>query len=333
GVDYKYKQKPKYQVRWKIIESYEGNSYTFIDPTQLPYNEKWEFPRNNLQFGKTLGAGAFGKVVEATAFGLGKEDAVLKVAVKMLKSTAHADEKEALMSELKIMSHLGQHENIVNLLGACTHGGPVLVITEYCCYGDLLNFLRRKSRVLETDPAFAIANSTASTRDLLHFSSQVAQGMAFLASKNCIHRDVAARNVLLTNGHVAKIGDFGLARDIMNDSNYIVKGNARLPVKWMAPESIFDCVYTVQSDVWSYGILLWEIFSLGLNPYPGILVNSKFYKLVKDGYQMAQPAFAPKNIYSIMQACWALEPTHRPTFQQICSFLQEQAQEDRRERD
>ncbi|KAF6080859.1 colony stimulating factor 1 receptor [Phyllostomus discolor] len=168
-------------------------------------------------------------------------------------------------------------------------------------------------------------------QDLLHFSIQVAQGMAFLTSKNCIHRDVAARNVLLTSGRVAKIGDFGLARDIMNDSNYIVKGNARLPVKWMAPESIFDCVYTVQSDVWSYGILLWEIFSLGLNPYPGILVNNKFYKLVKDGYQMAQPAFAPKNIYSIMQACWSLEPTHRPTFQQICLLLQEQAQEDDRD--
>ncbi|XP_006863937.1 PREDICTED: macrophage colony-stimulating factor 1 receptor [Chrysochloris asiatica] len=387
---YKYKQKPKYQVRWKIIERYEGNSYTFIDPTQLPYSEKWEFPRNNLQFGKTLGAGAFGKVVEATAFGLGKEDAVLKVAVKMLKSTAHADEKEALMSELKIMSHLGQHENIVNLLGACTHGGPVLVITEYCCYGDLLNFLRRKAeamlglnssagqgpdgiatgyknihlekKYLRRDSGFSSQGldtyvemrpvSTSSSndsfsehdldkedarplelRDLLHFSSQVAQGMAFLASKNCIHRDVAARNVLLTSGHVAKIGDFGLARDIMNDSNYIVKGNARLPVKWMAPESIFDCVYTVQSDVWSYGILLWEIFSLGLNPYPGILVNSMFYKLVKDGYQMDQPAFAPKNIYSIMQACWDLEPTCRPTFQQICFLLQEQAKADMKERD
>ncbi|XP_042637281.1 macrophage colony-stimulating factor 1 receptor [Orycteropus afer afer] len=386
---YKYKQKPKYQVRWKIIESYEGNSYTFIDPIQLPYNEKWEFPRNNLQFGKTLGAGAFGKVVEATAFGLGKEDAVLKVAVKMLKSTAHADEKEALMSELKIMSHLGQHENIVNLLGACTHGGPVLVITEYCCYGDLLNFLRQKAEAMlgpssspgqdpdgitgyknihlekkyvRRDSGFSSQGmdsyvemrpvSTSSSndsfseqgldkehgwplelRDLLHFSSQVAQGMAFLASKNCIHRDVAARNVLLTSGRVAKIGDFGLARDIMNDSNYIVKGNARLPVKWMAPESIFDCVYTVQSDVWSYGILLWEIFSLGLNPYPGILVNSKFYKLVKDGYQMAQPAFAPKNIYSIMQACWDLEPTRRPTFQQICFLLQEQVKVDRKEQD
>ncbi|XP_037017841.2 macrophage colony-stimulating factor 1 receptor [Artibeus jamaicensis] len=379
---YKYKQKPKYQVRWKIIESYEGNNYTFIDPTQLPYNEQWEFPRNNLQFGKTLGAGAFGKVVEATAFGLGKEDAVLKVAVKMLKSTAHADEKEALMSELKIMSHLGQHENIVNLLGACTHGGPVLVITEYCCYGDLLNFLRKKAEAMlgpslspgqdpgyknihlekkyahrdsgfssqgldtyvEMRPVSTSSNHSSEQdldkdewplelQDLLHFSSQVAQGMAFLASKNCIHRDVAARNVLLTSGRVAKIGDFGLARDIMNDSNYIVKGNARLPVKWMAPESIFDCVYTVQSDVWSYGILLWEIFSLGLNPYPGILVNSKFYKLVKDGYQMAQPAFATKNIYSIMQACWSLEPTHRPTFQQICLLLQEQAQVDGRAQD
>lgn len=291
------------------------------------------------------------------------------------------------MSELKIMSHLGQHENIVNLLGACTHGGPVLVITEYCCYGDLLNFLRRQAEAMlepslspsqdpevgtgyknihpekkyvHRDSGFSSQGvdtyvemrpvSTSSSNDsyseqdpdkeerllelcdLLQFSSQVAQGMAFLASKNCIHRDVAARNVLLTSGRVAKIGDFGLARDIMNDSNYIVKGNARLPVKWMAPESIFDCIYTVQSDVWSYGILLWEIFSLGLNPYPGILVNSKFYKLVKDGYQMAQPVFAPKNIYGIMQACWALEPTRRPTFQQICSLLQEQAHVGRRER-
>ncbi|NXS61883.1 CSF1R factor, partial [Brachypteracias leptosomus] len=389
---YKYNQKPKYQVRWKIIEACEGNNYIFIDPTQLPYNEKWEFPRNNLQFGKTLGAGAFGKVVEATAFGLGKEDSVLKVAVKMLKSTADTDEQEALMSELKIMSHLGHHENIVNLLGACTYGGPILVITEYCRYGDLLNFLRRKAETIiiqdssldtsldsaadyknidvekkyirsdsgfssqgletyvEMRPVSSSSSSSSSSSDsaqargksseeedearedlqplnlsdLLQFSSQVAQGMAFLASKNCIHRDLAARNVLISDGRVAKICDFGLARDIMNDSNYVVKGNARLPVKWMAPESIFDCIYTVQSDVWSYGILLWEIFSLGKSPYPGMVVNSKFYSMVKQGYQMARPDFAPLEMYSIMQVCWSLEPTQRPTFDQIGCFIQKE---------
>ncbi|NWX23009.1 CSF1R factor, partial [Aegotheles bennettii] len=385
---YKYNQKPKYQVRWKIIEACEGNNYIFIDPTQLPYNEKWEFPRNNLQFGKTLGAGAFGKVVEATAFGLGKEDSVLKVAVKMLKSSADTDEQEALMSELKIMSHLGHHENIVNLLGACTYGGPILVITEYCRYGDLLNFLRKKAesiiiqdsaldtsldstadyknidlekKYIRSDSGFSsqgletyvemrpVSSSSSSSSDsaqargdseedneiredlwplnlsdLLQFSSQVAQGMAFLASKNCIHRDLAARNVLVSDGRVAKICDFGLARDIMNDSNYVVKGNARLPVKWMAPESIFDCIYTVQSDVWSYGILLWEIFSLGKSPYPGMVVNSKFYSMVKRGYQMARPDFAPLEMYSIMQACWSLEPTQRPTFDQIGCFIQKE---------
>ncbi|XP_063148280.1 macrophage colony-stimulating factor 1 receptor [Candoia aspera] len=382
---YKYKQKPKYQVHWKIIEACEGNNYTFIDPTQLPYNEKWEFPRNNLQFGKVLGAGAFGKVVEATALGLGQEDSVLKVAVKMLKSTAHTDEQEALMSELKIMSHLGHHENIVNLLGACTHGGPILVITEYCPYGDLLNFLRKKAEhliiqdltlestldsmatdykniylgkkyVQRSDSGFrsqgvdsylemksvtasvpmpAQGRSSVSAEgtedlhsldliDLLQFSNQVAQGMTFLASKNCIHRDLAARNVLVADGLVAKICDFGLARDIMNDTNYVVKGNARLPVKWMAPESIFECVYTIQSDVWSYGILLWEIFSLGRSPYPGMKVNSKFYSLVKQGYHMGRPDFAPDDMYSIMTACWELEPTQRPTFSQICTLIQKQ---------
>ncbi|XP_062857069.1 macrophage colony-stimulating factor 1 receptor-like [Trichomycterus rosablanca] len=376
---YKYKQKPKYEIRWKIIEATDGNNYTFIDPTQLPYNEKWEFPRDKLKLGKILGSGAFGKVVEATAYGMGKDDNITRVAVKMLKGSARSDEKEALMSELKILSHIGEHENIVNLLGACTYGGPVLVITEYCCHGDLLNFLRSEAesflncvvkipditeeisnyKNVMTEKMFVRSDSGISSTcsdsyldmkpltarsvqtkrasyckdqiedswplnmdDLLRFSYQVSQGLEFLAAKNCIHRDVAARNVLLTDGRVAKICDFGLARDIMNDSNYVVKGNARLPVKWMAPESIFECVYTVQSDVWSYGILLWEIFSLGKSPYPNILVDSKFYKMIKSGYQMSRPDFAPPEMYTIMKMCWNLEPTERPTFSKISQLIE-----------
>ncbi|KAM3866531.1 macrophage colony-stimulating factor 1 receptor [Diretmus argenteus] len=373
---YKYKQKPRYEIRWKIIEAIDGNNYTFIDPTQLPYNEKWEFPRDKLKLGKILGAGAFGKVVEATAFGLGEDDNMIRVAVKMLKASAHSDEREALMSELKILSHLGQHKNIVNLLGACTYGGPVLVITEYCSHGDLLNFLRQKAETflsfvmnipeitkessdyknicnqkqfIRSDSGISSVSSDSyldmrpsqqpnkssqdsvceesgdwplDIEDLLRFSYQVAHGLDFLAAKNCIHRDVAARNVLLTDHRVAKICDFGLARDIMNDSNYVVKGNARLPVKWMAPESIFDCVYTVQSDVWSYGILLWEIFSLGKSPYPSMVVDSRFYKMVKCGYHMSRPDFAPPEMYMIMKMCWNLQPTERPTFSKISQLIE-----------
>nr|XP_020446637.1 macrophage colony-stimulating factor 1 receptor 2-like [Monopterus albus] len=366
-VFYKWRQKPKYEIRWKIIESTNGNNYTFIDPTQLPYNHKWEFPREKLHLGAVLGSGAFGKVVEARAYGLGTDNNVTRVAVKMLKPSAHSEEREALMSELKILSHLGYHDNVVNLLGACTRGGPMLMITEYCSHGDLLNFLRAHAQdflvsILRVDEveeeAFyknmaaqhtrlrsdsgisccseyqemqlvlspgqrhqGVQTDSLTVTDLMRISYQVAQGLDFLSTKNCIHRDVAARNVLLTDRRVAKICDFGLARDIRNDDSYIVQGNARLPVKWMAPESIFQCVYTVQSDVWSYGVLLWEIFSLGKSPYPNVAVDSKFYKMIKDGYHMAQPDFAPAEMYQLMTLCWSLEPTDRPTFRTVAQLI------------
>nr|XP_019595742.1 PREDICTED: mast/stem cell growth factor receptor Kit isoform X5 [Rhinolophus sinicus] len=382
---YKYLQKPMYEVQWKVVEEINGNNYVYIDPTQLPYDHKWEFPRNRLSFGKTLGAGAFGKVVEATAYGLIKSDAAMTVAVKMLKPSAHLTEREALMSELKVLSYLGNHMNIVNLLGACTVGGPTLVITEYCCYGDLLNFLRRKrdsficskqedhaeaalyknllhskdtscdstNEYMDMKPGVSYVVPTKADKrrsarigsyierdvtpaimeddelaldleDLLSFSYQVAKGMAFLASKNCIHRDLAARNILLTHGRITKICDFGLARDIKNDSNYVVKGNARLPVKWMAPESIFNCVYTFESDVWSYGIFLWELFSLGSSPYPGMPVDSKFYKMIKEGFRMLSPEHAPADMYDIMMTCWDADPLKRPTFKQIVQLIEKQ---------
>ncbi|KFQ79886.1 Receptor-type tyrosine-protein kinase FLT3, partial [Phoenicopterus ruber ruber] len=379
---HKYKKQFRYESQLQMIQMIgpSDNEYIYIDFREFEYDLKWEFPRENLEFGQVLGSGAFGKVVNATAYGISNAGDSVQVAVKMLKEVPDASEKDALMSELKMMTHIGSHENIVNLLGACTVSGPIYLIFEYCCYGDLLNYLRSKREKFHwtltdifkqhnfsfyhnihldqnsREDEFEITQSqninmtsgsneivlyseedkikhairqmdeeeefnVLTFEDLLCFSYQVAKGMDFLESKSCIHRDLAARNILVTHGKVVKICDFGLARDVMNDSNYIVRGNARLPVKWMAPESLFERTYTMKSDVWSYGILLWEIFSLGVNPYPGIQVDTNFYKLIQSGFKMDQPYYATKDVYQVMQSCWALDSRERPSFSWLVSSL------------
>ncbi|NXP81756.1 FLT3 kinase, partial [Ramphastos sulfuratus] len=341
------------------------NEYIYIDFREFEYDLKWEFPKENLEFGQVLGSGAFGKVVNATAYGIRNAGDSVQVAVKMLKEKPDASEEDALMSELKMMTHIGSHENIVNLLGACTVSGNLKgthlkrSVNTSLSREDEFDIAQRSqntnvtsetngivlySEEGNTSIAFISSNSVVmlftvllisvtqevdeeedfnvlTFEDLLCFSYQVAKGMEFLESKSCIHRDLAARNILVTHGKVVKICDFGLARDVVNDSNYIVRGNARLPVKWMAPESLFDRTYTMKSDVWSYGILLWEIFSLGVNPYPGIQVDTNFYKLIQSGFKMDRPYYATKDVYCVMQSCWALDSRKRPSFSWLVSSL------------
>uniref|UniRef100_A0A672IXP7 Vascular endothelial growth factor receptor 3 n=1 Tax=Salarias fasciatus TaxID=181472 RepID=A0A672IXP7_SALFA len=324
----------------------------------LPYDSsQWEVSRERLRLGKVLGHGAFGKVIEASIYGVTKSKNLDTVAVKMLKDGATASEHKALMSELKILIHIGNHLNVVNLIGACTKpNGPLMVIVEYCKYGNLSNFLRAKRefflpyrvskicRKMKAGRPPAPSSSSPLTgpqspppdapnkmddlwktpltiEDLICYSFQVARGMEFLASRKCIHRDLAARNILLSESNIVKICDFGLARDIYKDPDYVRKGNARLPLKWMAPESIFDKVYTSQSDVWSFGVLLWEIFSLGASPYPGVQIDEDFCKRLKDGVRMRAPDTASPEIYGIMLACWQGEPTERPTFPALVQIL------------
>uniref|UniRef100_A0AAY4ER61 Vascular endothelial growth factor receptor 3 n=1 Tax=Denticeps clupeoides TaxID=299321 RepID=A0AAY4ER61_9TELE len=318
----------------------------------LPYDSsQWEIPRDRLRLGKVLGHGAFGKVIEASIFNSDKKSSLNTVAVKMLKEGATASEHKALMSELKILIHIGNHLNVVNLLGACTKpNGPLMVVVEYCKYGNLSNYLRAKREFFlpyrvsvlfltlpdsesgaeddRSGPVEDLWKTPLTVEDLICYSFQVARGMEFLASRKCIHRDLAARNILLSESNVVKICDFGLARDIYKDPDYVRKGNARLPLKWMAPESIFDKVYTSQSDVWSFGLQLWQTLihvlvpiCTGASPYPGVQIDEDFCKRLKDGTRMRAPEYASPEIYGIMLACWQGEPRERPTFPALVEIL------------
>ncbi|XP_072538762.1 vascular endothelial growth factor receptor 2 [Salminus brasiliensis] len=368
-----------------------------LDSEDMPMDEhcerltydasKWEFPRERLKLGEPLGRGAFGQVVEAAAFGIEKATTCTTVAVKMLKEGATTSEYRALMSELKILIHIGHHLNVVNLLGACTKpGGPLMVIVEYCKHGNLSSYLkskrgeyspfkRRRPRLVQDNAALEedlnegdlglgtstrldICTGTAvcsglrgdcvlnptldeqessdwdhlTMEDLISYSFQVAKGMEFLSSRKCIHRDLAARNILLSENNIVKICDFGLARDVYKDPDYVRKGDARLPLKWMAPETIFDRVYTTQSDVWSFGVLLWEIFSLGASPYPGVNIDESFCRRLKEGTRMRPPDYATPEIYQTMLDCWLDRPKDRPTFTELVehlgNLLQASAQQD-----
>ncbi|XP_040835783.1 vascular endothelial growth factor receptor 1 [Ochotona curzoniae] len=356
-----------------------------MDPDEVPLDEqcerlpydasKWEFARERLKLGKSLGRGAFGKVVQASAFGIKKSPTCRTVAVKMLKEGATASEYKALMTELKILTHIGHHLNVVNLLGACTkQGGPLMVIVEYCKYGNLSNYLKSKrdlfflnkdaalhlelkkekveagleqgkkarldsvtssesfassgfqedkslSDIEEDEDADEFYKQPITMQDLISYSFQVARGMEFLSSRKCIHRDLAARNILLSENNVVKICDFGLARDIYKNPDYVRKGDTRLPLKWMAPESIFDKIYSTKSDVWSYGVLLWEIFSLGGSPYPGVQMDEDFCSRLKEGMRMRAPEYATPEIYQIMLDCWHKDPKERPRFAELVEKL------------
>uniref|UniRef100_A0A8C5I5W3 Fibroblast growth factor receptor 3 n=1 Tax=Gouania willdenowi TaxID=441366 RepID=A0A8C5I5W3_GOUWI len=307
-------------VRIARLSSSDGPMLANVSELELPSDPKWEFPRARLTLGKPLGEGCFGQVVMADAVGIDKEkpNKPLTVAVKMLKDDATDKDLSDLVSEMEMMKMIGKHKNIINLLGACTQDGPLYVLVEYASKGNLREYLRAR-RPPGMDYSFdtcKIPDEQLTFKDLVSCAYQVARGMEYLASQKCIHRDLAARNVLVTDDNVMKIADFGLARDVHNIDYYKKTTNGRLPVKWMAPEALFDRVYTHQSDVWSYGVLLWEIFTLGGSPYPGIPVEELF-KLLKEGHRMDRPANCTNELYIIMRECWSAVPSQRPTFRQL----------------
>ncbi|NWS73881.1 TIE1 kinase, partial [Crotophaga sulcirostris] len=281
------------------------------EPLSYPILE-WE----DIKFEDMIGEGNFGQVIRAM---IKKDGLKMNAAIKMLKEFASENDHRDFAGELEVLCKLGHHPNIINLLGACENKGYLYIAIEYAPYGNLLDFLR-KSRVLETDPAFAKEHGTASTltsQQLLQFASDVAKGMQYLSEKQFIHRDLAARNILVGENLASKIADFGLSR---GEEVYVKKTMGRLPVRWMAIESLNYSVYTTKSDVWSFGVLLWEIVSLGGTPYCG-MTCAELYEKLPQGYRMEKPRNCDDEVYELMRQCWRDRPYERPPFAQISMHL------------
>lgn len=282
-------------------------------------SDEWELDPNLLEFSTLLGQGAFGKVVCGYY-------CKRKVAIKVVKDSAPLSYKEDLLAEMHLMKKIGRHPNIVTMIGACTKSEPIAIIMEYVPNGNLLSYLIKCRH--ETEDGYAemdgnnVDKHTLTPNEMLSFARQISMAMLYLSDNKYVHRDLAARNVLLDQNKVVKICDFGLSRDIYKDNIYQKLTSGKLPIKWMAIESLKDRIFTTYSDVWSFGILLWEIVTMGASPYPGIPLSDLYYAL-SSGYRMEKPKNCSDELYYIMRLTWAEKPKDRPEFRQLKLMIED----------
>ncbi|XP_068706399.1 tyrosine kinase receptor Cad96Ca-like [Montipora foliosa] len=306
-----------------------------------------EFPRSHIQLEVKLGQGAFGEVYRGE---LKNETEIIACAVKKLKDRGATElERRDLINELNIMVTVGEHPNIVSLLGACTAGEPILVVVRLAENGCLLDRLRENRK----NPYVNVRDKkeTFTENDKVKIARDVASGMLHLSSKVCVHRDLAARNVLLGKNNVAMVSDFGLSRDIYESGAYEQMSGGRLPVRWMALESIEDYTYNVKTDVWAFGVVLWEIASGGCKmpgrpmteeqkrkererererqngkmPYSA-LKGPEILDFLNSGQRLKQPEGCSDDTYQIMVSCWKQDPSQRPLFGELEKIFDQKLQ-------
>ncbi|XP_076441150.1 inactive tyrosine-protein kinase transmembrane receptor ROR1-like [Babylonia areolata] len=296
-----------------------------------------EFPAHSIRYMQELGEGAFGKVYKGELLGLYGDSTVSKVAIKTLKENAAPKMQNDFRREVDLMSEM-RHPNIVCLLGVCLRQEPMCMLFEFMVQGDLHEYLIMHSphsdiSGVDTSKvrggpggggggggAGGGAGKVLEYPEMLVISTQIAAGMEYLASHHFVHRDLAARNVLVGDGLTVKISDFGLSRDIYSSDYYRVQSKSLLPVRWMPPESIMYGKFTTDSDVWSFGVVLWEVFSFGLQPYFGCS-NQEVIEMIRSRQLLPQPEDCPGRVYGLMMECWNEIPSRRPPFRECHARL------------
>ncbi|XP_061825423.1 NT-3 growth factor receptor-like isoform X4 [Nerophis lumbriciformis] len=294
--------------RIPIIENpqYFKHGHNCSKPTAFVHHIK----RRDIILQRELGEGAFGKVFLAECYNLSPTKDKMLVAVKTLKDSM-LSARQDFQREAELLTNL-QHEHIVKFYGVCAEGDPLIMVFEYMKHGDLNKFLRAHGPdamiLVEGQPLQT--NGELGLSQKLHIASQIAAGIIYLASQHFVHRDLATRNCLVGNGLQVKIGDFGMSRDIYSTDYYRVGGHTMLPIRWMPPESIMYRKFTTESDVWSFGVILWEIFTHGKQPWFQ-LANNEVIECITQGKVLEHPKLCPKEVYDVMLGCWQREPQQR----------------------
>ena len=282
-----------------LIAHYSLNTEGLCTILMQPCRDEWEIDRRQIRLLRKLGAGQFGEVWE------GLWNNTTAVAVKTLKpGTMSASE---FLQEAELMKKL-RHPKLIQLYAVCTKEKPIYVITELMKHGRLLDYLRGEGRSLKLP-------------QLIDISAQVASGMAYLEEQNYIHRDLAARNILVGENLICKVANFMMAR-FLDEDIYVDHTGAKFPIKWTSPEAALYNRFTVKSDVWSFGIVLYEIITYGRFPYPG-MTNAEVLEKIQTGYRMGCPPNCPQRLHDVMTDCWKEDPASRPTFETLQWQLEE----------
>ncbi|XP_077500568.1 tyrosine-protein kinase transmembrane receptor Ror2-like [Amblyomma americanum] len=316
-----YNATPTADVEIDLDKLPSNASYHHTAARLHPRLEKLEYPRNDIIYLRDIGQGAFGRVFQAKAPGLIKGDEFTTVAVKMLKEEASEDLQSDFEREACLMAEF-DHPNIVKLLGVCAVGSPMCLLFEYMGKGDLNEYLRScsPSNYIVRNPSGGCGDMFSDVRlshvELVSLARQIAAGMVYLSERKFVHRDLATRNCLISDDMVVKIADFGLSQKMYAADYYRGSEHDAIPIRWMPLEAILYNKFTVESDVWAFGVVLWEIFSFALQPYYG-MTHEEVVAFVKEGNCLGCPEGAPAPAYALMRACWNRKPSARPSFKTI----------------
>ncbi|XP_061577898.1 insulin-like growth factor 1a receptor [Cololabis saira] len=295
----------------------------YISAAEMYTPDEWEVAREKITMHKELGQGSFGMVYEGIAKGVVKDEPDTRVAIKTVNESASMRERIEFLNEASVMKEFNCH-HVVRLLGVVSQGQPTLVIMELMTRGDLkshLRSLRKENTNSQVLPPL---------KKMIQMAGEIADGMAYLNANKFVHRDLAARNCMVAEDFTVKIGDFGMTRDIYETDYYRKGGKGLLPVRWMSPESLKDGVFTTMSDVWSFGVVLWEIATLAEQPYQG-MSNEQVLRFVMEGGLLDKPDNCPDMLFELMRMCWQYNPKMRPTFQEIMSSMKDELEPSFRE--